>query len=356
MNIGGVDMSAITLDNSDFVLPDVVPGRFLNGDGDIYAYNCAGNDDTGREEVIGNLEAEVKNKMALAGADRYVLHITGDGSDKGKRHTFACVKEYQGNRRDKPKPANLAFARNYILSNMNGIAHFNQEADDGLAQFQQSHIDAGTTELSVLDSTDKDLRMVLGLHIDPDTGAIVSVDGFGGCWYDVDKTKVAGWGYSFFWHQLLMGDQADHIPGCPSFGQALSVEHWPTAPLLEQERRIDERTMPSGKALTPKQSEAAFKKYKSITENFKSKPCGAKGVYEYLKDINNNRDAYAAVLAVFEGHYGKAPFEFTDWRGKTFGRTAYGMLIEQGMLLWMRRKNDQMDLLHFLTEVQNGEV
>ena len=55
MIVGGVDISAINLDNSDFVLPEVVQGRWLNADADIYAYNCAGNDDTTHEEVVAPL-------------------------------------------------------------------------------------------------------------------------------------------------------------------------------------------------------------------------------------------------------------------------------------------------------------
>lgn len=356
MEIGGVDLSAVTLDNSEFVVPDVVPGRCLNGDGDIYAYNCAGNDDTSREEVIHNLETEVKNKMILAGADCYHLHITADGSDKGKRHDYACVNEYQYKRKGKPKPKNLAFARLHIKNSMNSTAHLDQEADDGLAQYQHAYIDRGERNLCVLDSADKDLRMVNGLHLDPYTGAIVDVDGYGSCWYDEDKAKVFGWGQSFFWHQLLMGDGADDIPGLKTFGQDISLERWPTAPLIEQQRRLTELTMPSGKDLTEKQYTAAGAKLAKLRAEFKCKPCGAKGVFEYLHGITNNFDAKAAVVAAYEGHYGTDPFEFTDWRGNTYTRTAYKMMIEQGLLLWMRRKKGAVDLTNFLLEVDNGQV
>lgn len=356
MIVGGIDLKTLDLDNSEFVIPDVVPGRYLNGDGDIYAYNCAGNDDTSREEVVANLEAEVKNKMELAGADHYHLHITSDGSDKGQRHDFACVNEYQYKRKGKPKPANLAFARQYILNNMNSTGHIDQEADDGLAQYQQAFLDRNEAHLCVLDSADKDLRMVLGLHLDPYTGAIVSTTGYDECWYDSDKGKVFGWGHSFFWHQLLMGDTADDIPGLKDFGREISVTRWPTAPLKEQERRVDEWTMPSGKKLTGKQHDTAVAKALSIRDNFKAKACGAKGVFEYLEGIDNNQDAYTAVLDAYKGHYGDDEFDFTDWRGNTYKRTAKAMLIEQGLLLWMRRFKGANDVLNFLTEVQNGSI
>lgn len=351
MIIGGVDMSAIDLDNSDFVIPDVVPGRCLSGDSDGYAYSCAGNDDTSREEVVANLEALVKNKMQLAGADHYHLHITADGSDKGKRHDFACVNEYQYKRKTKERPKNLAFARQYIINNMVHTSYIDQEADDGLAQFQQAYIDRDEAHLCVLDSADKDLRMVSGLHLDPYTGAIVDVNGYGSCWHE--KGKVLGWGTSFFWHQLLMGDTADDIPGLKSFGQAISRDRWPTAPLIEQQRRLDELTMPSGKPLTDKMYTAAKNKYKELHDTFKSKACGAKGAYDYLTGIDNNRDAHEAVLAAYMGHYGIGEFTFTDWRGKTYPRTARGMLVEQGILLWMRRKPNACDVIDFFNAVNN---
>ena len=356
MIVGGVDISAINLDNSDFVLPEVVQGRWLNADADIYAYNCAGNDDTTHEEVVFNLKAMVAGRMQAAGATDYVLHLTGDGSDKGKRHDIACLKQYQVGRIDKPKPKNLAFARQYIKTNMKAEVHYDQEADDGLAQFQQNFIDVGQIELCVLDSQDKDLRMVLGLHLDPDTDKIVEVKGFDSCWYDSDKSKTSGWGTSFFWHQLLMGDVADDIPGLPAFGKQLSYTKWPTAPLKEQIRRVSELTMPSGKELTEKQYKAARDKVDELRATFKGKSAGAKGTYEYLLGVDNDKDAYDLVLAAYESHYGTGDFEFTDWRGNTYSRTANQMMNEQAVLLWMRRKNSILDVLDFFNEVNNGKV
>lgn len=353
MNIGGVDLSAVELDEA-LVLPDVVPGRWLNSDGDIIAYNCAGTDDTTREEVAYNLEAEVRGKMAQAGADRYILHLTGDGSDKGKRHDIACVKEYQGNRKGKPKPKNLKFAREYIKTNMKCQVHYDQEADDGMTQFQMQFVDTKEEDLCVLDSADKDLRMVQGLHLCPETGKIVSVKGYGECWYDKEKSKVLGWGTSFFWHQLLMGDTADNIPGLPAFGSKLSFARWPTKDVLETERRIGERTMPSGKALTDKQYQTAKEKYAKLFNEFKQKPAGAVAAHEYLAGICNDTDAYHSVLGAYESYYGVEPFEFTDWRGNTFTRTAEQMLIEQAVLLWMREQKGAGDCIRFFSEVRSA--
>lgn len=348
MNIGGINLDDLELDNSDFIVPDVVPGRVLNCDADIVAYNCAGNDDTTREEVVYNIEAEINNKMQQVGADHYILHLTGTGSDKGRRHDVACVRQYQASRVGKPKPRQLEFARKYMATNLNAVVHMHQEADDGLAQTQQEYLNRDERHLCVLDSADKDLRMVQGLHICPDTGKIVDVQGYGECWYDAEKSKTVGWGTSFFWHQLLMGDTADDIPGLPAFTRSISIRCWPTAPLLEQIRRLEEGTMPSGKECTPKQIEDAHDKVGKIRAEFKMKPCGAGSVAEYLSNCSTDKEAYYAVLRAYTGYYGDEPFEFTDWRGKTYTRTAYQMLLEQAFLLWMRRVPDGRDVFNFL--------
>lgn len=354
MDIGGIDISAIDLDNSDFVLPEVVQGRVLNADGDIYAYNCSGTDDTTHEEVVFNLKAEVKGRMKLTGSTDYVLHLTGDGSDKGQRYSIAHVKEYQANRKDKPKPKNLAFARKYIQEHMKSEVHYDQEADDGMAQAQQKCIDAGKTELSVIDSTDKDLRMVAGLHLCPETHTLVEVNGYGSSWYDVDKKKVLGWGTSFFWHQMLMGDTADNIPGLPAFGKLLSSSIWPSSALREQHRRITEGTMPSGKQCSAAQLMAAQDKYKELLDSTKNKPCGPAAAAQYLKDAKDDFDAYRLVLQAYTSYYGPVAFVFEDYRGYSSKRSVESMILEQGILLWMRRYKDIKDVSKFFQEIQDA--
>lgn len=346
---GSVDFSTIELDNSDFVLPEVVQGRVLHADGDIYAYNCAGNDDTTHEEVVFNLKAEVVARMQATGSTDYVLHITGDGSDKGKRHEVACLKQYQANRIDKPKPKNLAFARQYILTNMNSVAHYDQEADDGMAQAQQEAIDRGEADLSVIDSTDKDLRMIYGWHLCPVIGKLVYVTGYGECWYDSDKSKVLGWGTSFFWHQLLMGDTADNIPGLPDFGKTLTLKHWPTAPLVEARRRLSEGTMPSGKECTEKQLKDAEKKVQELEANVKPKPCGPVAVHEYLSNASSDKEALDLVEAAYQSHYNLDNFEFEDWRGRRYVRDWKKQMLEQAILLWIRPYKGASDVMRFFT-------
>jgi len=348
--IGGIDLDALDIDNSDLVFPDMVPGRCLNLDGDIVAYNCAGDDETTKPEVLFNIEAEIKNLMQCTGADHYVIHITGTGSNKGKRHDISTVREYQANRNGKPKPINLEWARNQMIQKMRAVVHMEQEADDGLTQLQYEFINRGERNLCVLVSADKDLRMVPGLHLCPDTTKIVDVDGYGSCWYDKDKSKATGWGTSFFWHQLLMGDTADNIPGLPAFSKRISINYWPTAPLVETQRRIEQGTMPNGKPLTMKQADAAEAKLTSILDEYKQKPCGAVGVVKYLEDCTSDCDAMAKVSEAYYALYGDE-FTYEDWRGNTITRTSKQMLYEQAILLWMRREPGHTDFMKFLKEL-----
>ena len=348
--IAGVDLGDLDIDSSDFVIPELVPGRCLNLDGDIVAYNCAGDDETTKPEVLFNLEAEIKSLMQVTGSDHHVIHITGTGSNKGKRHDIATVREYQANRKDKPKPINLEWARTQMIQKMQAVVHMEQEADDGLTQTQCQFIERGERNLCVLVSADKDLRMAPGLHLCPDTGKIVDVDGYGECWYDSSKSKSLGWGTSFFWHQLLMGDTADNIPGLPEFSKRISIEYWPTAPLVEARRRVIEGTMPSGKALTQKQTEAASAKLGVIIEEYKLKPCGGAGVVKYLEDCTSDCDAMTKVSGAYYALYGDE-FTYEDWRGNTITRTSKQMLYEQAILLWMRREPGHTDFMKFLKEL-----
>lgn len=106
--------------------------------------------------------------------------------------------------------------------------------------------------------------------------------------------------------------------------------------------------MPSGKELTPKQQSMAYDKVRQIQAEFKMKPCGAGSVAEYLSTCTNDKEAYEAVSQAYREYYGELPFDFTDWRGKTYRRTCNQMLLEQAFLLWMRRVPDGRDVFNFL--------
>jgi hypothetical protein len=188
--------------------------------------------------------------------------------------------------------------------------------------------------------------MVPGLFMDPHTYEIAhSPNGYGACVLDTSTTqkKVVGRGYSFFWHQLLMGDKADDIPGLPKISAAIVMNLMPTKKQLTAEIRVR-------KANTPAKIKAARVALNKVLEAVKPKLCGAVTAYAYLEKAQSNKDAFFLVREAYMEHYGPGSFDFTDWRGETTRETAGSMLLEQARLLWMRRVPDE-DVIEFFKEV-----
>ena len=225
--MSGDDLSAQSPEHN---FPTPVQGRVAHIDADFMAYVAAADR---RDELDGlkpmrTLEQKkaqvvdiLKMTMLQCGATDYVAHITPPGSDKGGRYKLAITKPYQANRDAKIPPADLDALRHYIGEELNSIVHIDQEADDGMCQANYAAIQAGTPELSVIVSRDKDLRMAPGYIYDFDTEEVIdnSRDQFGITWVDRSKSsaKVLGWGTKFFWVQVLMGDNADNIAGLPRY-------------------------------------------------------------------------------------------------------------------------------------------
>lgn len=222
-----MDIGSIVLPDQvgEDIYPPPVSGRVAHIDADFSCYMISAET---RDELSGlkprktfdemkyNIERHLEQLMRITGSTSYVAHLTPSGSDKGHRDHFALTKPYQGNRRDKAKPEYLNDVRAYVGENLPSVVNLHQEADDSMAQ---ANYNAEDSNLSVIVSKDKDLRMVPGLHWDFDEEMIVDVDDpFGSIWIDRSKktAKLLGWGSKFFWAQLLMGDTADNIAGLPS--------------------------------------------------------------------------------------------------------------------------------------------
>jgi hypothetical protein len=160
-----------------------------------------------------------QHQMRLCGATRYVLFVTPPGSTKGGRNDYAVTRPYQANRSGKAAPEHLDAVRHYMGNDCQGDVSLYQEADDALAQSNYKAREAGTPELAVLCSKDKDLKMVPGYYYDYDAEEVRHLDNTFG-YIEVDRSKsaakVVGRGTKFFWTQCLMGDTADNIAGLPS--------------------------------------------------------------------------------------------------------------------------------------------
>ena len=312
--VNGIDVSTLAHEKQVKKVP-MVPGRTVHIDGDFIAYMVAYDDSKGLEAIKHNCDVKIEKIRHMAGAENFVIHLTHKDSDKGKRKDISLVREYQAKRK-KIKPKYLHLIRAYMHEKYGALNHLDCEADDGMAMAQYKAIAAGNRHLSVIATKDKDLLMVPGLQLDWDDGGIEdSTDDFGYIRLDRDKTqpKVRGRGWKMFWAQMLMGDTADNISGLPLV--------------------CDSRFLPNGK----------------------HKQCGPVLAFEILDPIKTNKEAFHTVRDLFYKYHhvtdenGKLVHPFVDWR--------YGVQITPGQafiseakLLWMRRKKDADDVIHWLQE------
>ena len=317
MIVNGVDVSNLEPVCAEMLLPAMVKGRTLHLDGDMLAYELSCWDDVSFGQMKLNCMAAFENRMAAAGAEFIHVHLTG--GDKGGRYELARVKEYQANRKGKEKPKHLGAIKDYMASKPFCTMHTDQEADDGMAQANYEAINMGHSELSVIMSGDKDLTMCSGWHCDWYTFEMTEVMGYGVCdIVVVGKTKkVKGFGTSFFWHQMLMGDTADNIPGLP------------------------------------KTLNAKGDKFVAI---------GAVAAHKKLEDCSTDQEAFEVVRALYTEYWEdrlnyadpKLKGKFEAWNGWTHSLTVGHMFFEQAHLLWMRRVKGTDDITHFLGGIAKG--
>lgn len=311
----GVSVDDLSAQTPEYNYPEVVEGRVANIDADFIAYQVACET---RDELDGlaprrsldqmkeQVRSLAKHQQRLVGATSYVLFITPPASTKGGRDAVAITKPYQGNRKDKAKPEHLDAIRGYMGEELPSNVSLDQEADDALAQANYAAIKAGTPELTILCSKDKDLKMVPGYYYDYDAEEVKScLDYFG--YIEIDRSKstakVVGRGTKFFWAQCLMGDTADNIAGLP--------KAW-----------VDG----------------------------KPKAVGPIAAYKFLEDCKTDAECYDVVREL----YRSSKHEWINWRTQepcSWGEALYGDM----QLLWMRRtKEDRVG--DFLKEVLDDYV
>ena len=293
-------------------IPPTVPGRICHIDADFLAYQVSADDEKALSEMKNNCDMIIEKMRLMSGAEEIVLHLTPKGSDKGGRFDVAIQKEYQGNRKDKPKPKFLHVMREWMHKERDATLWMECEADDGMSIAQYTAIAEGNRELSVIATKDKDLTMVPGLQLDWDTGEITdTLDDFGYIILDEGNPnaknptkKIKGRGWKFFWSQMLTGDTADNIQGIP-------------------------------KIWTPEY----------LTN--KPKACGAVMAYNILAPVENNKQAFELVRDLYRD-CGKGQ-GFVHW--STGEEIPYGKVFQsEAQLLWMRRKEDINDALHWMQE------
>ena len=281
-------------------------GRVLQDDTDFICYQCAHIDETldyALDKVFKNLDYARR----MAGAETVNMHLTM--GMKGGRAEMATVAPYQEKRNAKKNPE-LAYRvgqlrealANHKCRTFTPIVNITQEADDSLRQMQYARIQECGLESSVMRSGDKDLWFSEGLHMD-DQGRFYTVDGYGWTAYrEVGnvKPKLIGQGTSWFWHQLVMGDTADNIPGLPKISGRLLNRYVPT---------------------------------KTYNAKRKAGACGEAKAVAMLKDVTTDTEAARRVMEAYE---------------ETYGTDAVEMLVEQAFLLWIRRTNKLTEVVTYL--------
>jgi hypothetical protein len=331
--------------------PDIVPGRTLHADADFYAYQCGYRwEEESLEQSIKALKQTIQVARIMAGAEFIKLYLTM--GDKGGRYETARVKEYQAQRVARPEglTARVSELRQWMVDCVEpeviSSPSYTQEADDELTQAMHQAVVDGTEDLNPMWSMDKDLLMAPGIHMNPKTYELEQFpNGFGGCTLDISTStkKVVGKGTSFFWHQLIMGDTADNIPGLPTFSVEVCERLWPTKSLLAAEQRLRS-------AKTSKQATLAKTALQRERAKIKPKSCGAVRTFAYLSKCRTDLECFVAVRNAYLDHYGHGEFVHTSWDGEDKRLTAGDMLLEQANLLWMRRTVDDT-ALKFIEEV-----
>lgn len=348
----GVDRDNLPVDvKPEFVYPPVVANRIAHIDADFMAYQAAADR---RDELDGHKPRKtVPEKCERAkrgldhlrrcvGAATYLAHITPSGSNKGGRDSYAVTLPYQGSRADRERPEHLDQIRAYI-STLPCLVHLDQEADDGMAQANYQAIANGTEHLSVIVSKDKDLRMVPGLHWDFDTETLITAPAFGKIWIDDSKSSktMKGWGTKFFWVQCLMGDTADNIRGLPL------VTKGAMADLYRVDTELNKLYNQHDKA---KDTERADQLLSMIAvSRRRTRKVGPLLAYDVLAPMQTDYDCFTLVRSLFIDLDENSDYEFIDHKTQE-PCTGTQALFGDMLTLWMRRKNDPMDVLHWLKE------
>lgn len=291
---------------SDTLQRKITPGLVLQYDADFACYEVSDLEESTAQSFKRLLD-HIEIKRCLVGAEHVNVHITL--GTKSGREAMATVKEYQENRDpDAPIKVRVRELRhllaNYKSDLITPIFDLNYEADDMMARYQTTRIKEEGINSSIIMSGDKDLWMVEGLHCEPKTGRRYLVDGYGKTEYkEVGnvKPKLVGEGTSWFWHQMIMGDKADDIPGLEKITNTMLDKYLP---------------LKSGK---PRKPGAGV--------------CGEAKAVVVLEDVTTNKEAAKRTYLLYWEYYGAQAAE---------------RFLEQAYLLWMQRNDNPWDVLSYL--------
>ena len=333
--------------------PEMVPGRVLVIDGDVLSYKACD-----LEYSFGSNVEELKEMISiwtsLSGAEFCDVHLTL--GDKGGREQIARVKKYQGNRevKDPDKRERVHELRKwmarYDTEKVTPYPWFDQEADDGMAQAMYT-----LGENGILMTVDKDLNMVPGLRISVENFEIYEQPkGYGSCRLESTPSgrKLRGSGTSWFWHQVLMGDKADNIPGLPMATRDIWLKYSPTKKFRELQQRLKSGRMPSGRVMLAEQRRQNLQRFNEEYAKAKDKKVGEVLAHHILETCRTDRQAYQRCLEAYSAFYGENYTFYSHDNVLWADQTAKDMLVEQARLLWMRKKHGE-DVLDWINELES---
>lgn len=310
------------------------------------------------QNKVNQINWLINDWVAKAGADSAIIYMTK--SDANFRNDLAFSRPYKGQRKQE-KPPFFYELRHYIITMHNAVIADGNEADDLMSiEAWSRHRELEKQGVAIGDamhkefcncaivSKDKDLGIVPGWFVNPDTGVKLWVDKVGeltpvwkpkevpvyeewplvsgepmnpdllasaglrpDTWSSgakkgqvktkrikvgVQETtyidKLKGCGQKFFYSQLLTGDQVDNYTGIPGMG--------PT------------------------------------------------GAFELLNGAQSEEEMFYIVRDAYKAHYGDGKIEVQNYRGGKAELTAMQLMIEQGRLahmqtypgeLWRESKN-----------------
>ena len=311
-----VDLEQEDMVDYEHPIPERIEGLVVQLDTDVLCYHYANLDDSFAENLEA-LKEGILTKMIMCGASHVNSHTTA--GTKNGREDAAMVKEYQCTRaksKDPIKQARVKALRHAIgiwttHEQVTPMTWVGIEADDGMGIMQRED-----PENSVIMTVDKDLSMIEGEHCHLETYKRTTVPAdFGHIELQVKKrvspttgktsteNKIVGYGKSFFWAQMLMGDTADTIPG-----------------LLKISGDDAEKYCPK----------------KSPDKKRKPLACGVVTAWKCIETAKTELEIAIRVMQLYKNYYGDE-YTFTTWRDDEITVSWRDMMYEQGHLLWMQR-------------------
>lgn len=170
-------------------------------DGDIVAYKCAfATKDKSEVDAIDAAQDTLDNIVSecsfVTGDRTYKLFLTGT---ENFRYDIAKTAVYKGNRKSAEKPPHLTIIRDYMRNAWQAIVSHGEEADDLIAKGVEQY-----GPKTVVASVDKDMLQLEAAHYNFNRGE----------WKFVEYFE----GLTFFYSQILTGDNADNIIGLYNIG------------------------------------------------------------------------------------------------------------------------------------------